>query len=103
MTSKTSLTFQKIRRVKTSPTTDFVVSQVSELISRGELRPGDRLPPERELALRLGISRPSLRAGLRSLIAMSVLRARQGSGTYIAEGPPHLDNEPLPMLAAQNS
>ena len=100
MTSKTSLTFQKIRRVKTSPTTDFVVSQVSELISRGELRPGDRLPPERELALRLGISRPSLRAGLRSLIAMGILRARQGSGTYIAEGPPQLDSEPLRMLAA---
>ena len=100
MTSKTSLTFQKIRRVKASPTTDFVVAQVSELISRGELRPGDRLPPERELALRLGISRPSLRAGLRSLIAMGILRARQGSGTYIAEGPPQLDSEPLRMLAA---
>ena len=99
MTSKTSLAFQKIRRVNTSPTTDFVVAQVSELISRGELRPGDRLPPERELALRLGISRPSLRAGLRSLIAMGILRARQGSGTFIAEGPPQLDSEPLRMLA----
>jgi len=38
-----------------------------EVISCGELRPGDRLSPERELALRLGVSRPSLRAGLRSL------------------------------------
>ena len=71
-----------------------------EVISCGELRPGDRLSPERELALRLGVSRPSLRAGLRSLIAMGILRARQGSGSYIAEGPPALDSKPLSLLAA---
>jgi len=86
-------------RYTTAPTTDYV-SQMREVISRGELRPGDRLPPERELALRLGVSRPSLRAGLRSLIAMGILRARQGSGSYIAEGPPALDSKPLSLLAA---
>lgn len=100
MTSKKLLAFQKIKRVDSAPTTDYVVSQMHEVISRGELRPGDRLPPERELALRLGVSRPSLRAGLRSLIAMGILRTKQGSGTYIAEGPPALDSEPLRLLAA---
>lgn len=100
MTSKHPPTFQKIRRAKTAATTDFVVTQISELITRGELKPGDRLPPERDLAIRFGISRPSLRAGLRSLIAMGILRARQGSGTFIAEGPPVLDSQPLRMLAA---
>jgi GntR family transcriptional repressor for pyruvate dehydrogenase complex len=100
MTSKPPLTFQKMRRANTAATTDFVVAQISELIARGDLKPGDRLPPERDLAARIGISRPSLRAGLRSLIAMGILRARQGSGTYIAEGPPTLDSEPLRMLAA---
>lgn len=100
MTSKKPQIFQKIRRIDPGPTTDQVVAQISDLISRGELRPGDRLPPERELSQRLGISRPSLRAGLRSLIAMGILRARQGSGTFIAEGPPALDSQPLRMLAA---
>ncbi|HZS09629.1 MAG TPA: FadR/GntR family transcriptional regulator [Blastocatellia bacterium] len=81
-------------------TTEQVVAQVHELIRHGRLHPGDRLPPEREFAKQLGISRPSLRAGLRSLIAMGVLRARQGSGTFVAEGPPTLDSGQLSLLAA---
>lgn len=71
-----------------------------EMINRGELRPGDRLPAERELARLLGISRPSLRAGLRSLSAMGVLKSVHGSGTFISDGPPALESEPLSMLAA---
>jgi GntR family transcriptional repressor for pyruvate dehydrogenase complex len=41
-----------------------VVSQLREMIHKGELRPGDRLPPERDLAKQLGVSRPTLRAGI---------------------------------------
>jgi GntR family transcriptional repressor for pyruvate dehydrogenase complex len=81
-------------------TTEQVVAQIHAMIAHGELRAGDRLPPERELAKQLGISRPSLRAGLRSLIAMGVLRSRHGSGTFIAEGPPALESQSLTMLAA---
>lgn len=92
--------FHRIERAEASLTTDQVVDQIRDLISRGELCPGDQLPPERDLAQRLGISRPSLRAGLRSLIATGILRARQGSGTFIVEGPPSLDSEPLRLLAA---
>jgi GntR family transcriptional repressor for pyruvate dehydrogenase complex len=73
---------------------------VYELIKRDELKPGDRLPPERELAKELGISRPSLRSGLSSLMSMGVLKSRQGAGTFIAAGPPVLDSEPLRLLAA---
>jgi GntR family transcriptional regulator, transcriptional repressor for pyruvate dehydrogenase complex len=80
--------------------TEQVVARVYELIKREELKPGDRLPPERELAKDLGISRPSLRSGLSSLISMGVLRSRQGAGTFIADGPPVLDSEPLRLLAA---
>jgi len=80
--------------------TEEVVTQVREMIRHGKLRPGDRLPPERDLAKQLGISRASLRTGLRFLSAIGVLTSRHGSGTYIATGPPALDSEPLSMLAA---
>lgn len=79
---------------------EMVVDFVRGQIERGEVRPGDRLPPERELAQRIGVSRPSVRAGLRSLAAMSVVLTRHGSGTYIADGPPQLDSRPLSLLAS---
>jgi len=77
-----------------------VVDHVRGRIERGELRQGDRLPPERELAQHIGVSRPSVRAGLRSLSAMGVVHTRHGSGTYIADGPPQLDSRPLSLLAS---
>src|SRR5262245_3795262 len=80
--------------------TDQVVAFVRDLIVRGRLRPGDRLPGERELATRFGVSRPSVRAGLHALAAMGVVRSRHGSGTYIPDGPPALGSEPLSFLAA---
>ena len=64
--------------VRSGQTTEQVVARVYELIKREDLKPGDRLPPERELSKQLGISRPSLRAGLSSLISMGVLQSRQG-------------------------
>lgn len=81
-------------------TAEIVVRHVRGLIDRGELRPGDRLPPERELAVQLGVSRPSVRAGLRSLSAIGVLQTRHGAGTFITDGPPTLGSEPLSFLAA---
>jgi len=80
--------------------TDQVVAFVRDLIDRGRLRPGDRLPAERELATRIGVSRPSVRAGLHALAAMGVVKSRHGSGTYIPDGPPSLGSEPLSFLAA---
>jgi GntR family transcriptional repressor for pyruvate dehydrogenase complex len=77
-----------------------VVRHVRQLIERGALKPGDRLPAERVLAGEIGVSRPSLRAGLRALAAMGVVQARHGSGTYITGGPITLVPEPLRMLAA---
>lgn len=80
--------------------TEQVVSHVRGLIERGKLRPGDRLPAERDLALQIGVSRPTVRAGLRALGAMGVVRSKHGSGTYIQDGPPTLGTEPLSFLAA---
>jgi GntR family transcriptional repressor for pyruvate dehydrogenase complex len=80
--------------------TQHVVTHVRALIEHGELRPGDRLPAERDLARQIGVSRPTVRAGLRALAAMGVVQSRHGSGTYIPDGPPMLGSEPLSFLAA---
>jgi GntR family transcriptional repressor for pyruvate dehydrogenase complex len=77
-----------------------VVAHVRQLIDRGALGPGARLPPERDLAVQVGVSRPTVRAGLRTLAALGVVRSRRGSGTYIPEGPPTLGAEALSFLAA---
>jgi GntR family transcriptional regulator, transcriptional repressor for pyruvate dehydrogenase complex len=76
-----------------------VVAHVRDLISSGDFKPGDRLPAERELALQIGVSRPSVRAGLQALAAMGVVESRRGSGTYISTGPPMLSSGPLQLLA----
>jgi GntR family transcriptional regulator, transcriptional repressor for pyruvate dehydrogenase complex len=72
---------------------------VRDLVVRGELRPGNRLPAERELAILLGVSRPTVRAGLKGLAAMGTVHTRHGAGTYITEAPV-LRSEPLNLLAA---
>ena len=77
-----------------------VVEHVRGLISSGEVKPGDRLPPERELARKLKISRSSLRAGIGFLSAMGVLKSRHGAGTFVSSGPPALDSSSLTVLGA---
>lgn len=69
------------------------------MIESGELKPGDRLPAERELAEHFNVSRASLRAALHSIAGMGLLQFRHGSGTYITDGPPVLDEGPLSLLA----
>jgi GntR family transcriptional repressor for pyruvate dehydrogenase complex len=85
---------------KTLNSTQQVIGHVRELIERGELRPGDRLPPERDLATQIGVSRPTVSAAIRALAAMGVVQSRQGSGTYIPAGPPALLSEPLRFQTA---
>lgn len=59
-----------------------------ELVSSGALRPGDRLPSERELASRLGVSRPTLREAVRGLVIMGLLETRHGAGTFVVRTAP---------------
>ena len=79
---------------------EVVVTRVRALIDAGTVQSGDRLPPERDLARQLGVSRPSVRSGLKSLAAMGIVQIRQGAGTFITAGPPVLASEPLSFLAA---
>lgn len=82
------------------PATERVTGYLRRQIERGELKPGDRLPPERELASRIGVSRPTVRSALRSLVAMRIVDSRHGFGTYMSDGPPTLDKAPLQMMAS---
>jgi GntR family transcriptional repressor for pyruvate dehydrogenase complex len=69
--------------VKTLSLVDSASRRVAAMILDGTLRAGDKLPPERELAARLGISRGALREALRSLEYVGMLQARVGSGRYV--------------------
>jgi GntR family transcriptional regulator, transcriptional repressor for pyruvate dehydrogenase complex len=63
--------------------TDEAILKIKEMIVSGELRPGDRLPREADLAARLGLARNSLREAVRVLSVMRILDVRQGDGTYV--------------------
>ncbi|KPQ14931.1 MAG: GntR family transcriptional regulator, transcriptional repressor for pyruvate dehydrogenase complex [Rhodobacteraceae bacterium HLUCCO18] len=73
--------FQRIEAEKLSHS---VVRQIEQLILRGILRPGERLPSERELSERLGVSRPSLREAVSELQSRGLLATRAGAGIYVA-------------------
>jgi GntR family transcriptional repressor for pyruvate dehydrogenase complex len=63
--------------------TDVVLQGIKSMITSGDLGPGSRLPIEKDLAISLGVSRGSLREGVRALCIMGVLETRQGDGTYV--------------------
>jgi GntR family transcriptional repressor for pyruvate dehydrogenase complex len=83
--------------------TELVVERIKELLERGELKAGSRLPPERELADMLSISRPSLRTALKALSVMGIIRAKPGAGTYIAESIPEVFTEPMHFMTLINN
>jgi GntR family transcriptional regulator, transcriptional repressor for pyruvate dehydrogenase complex len=62
---------------------DQIASRLIALITEQQLKAGDRLPPERELAATMGVSRSSLREALRALAMLGVAEMRQGDGTYL--------------------
>jgi GntR family transcriptional repressor for pyruvate dehydrogenase complex len=64
-----------------------VVNHIRALIENGTLQPGDKIPPEREFAHSLNISRASLRTGIGYLAAMGVMKVRHGVGTFVTDGP----------------
>ena len=74
--------FEKVTPEKLSTA---VTRQIEKLILRGILRPGERLPAERELAEKLGVSRPSLREAVADLQAKGLLSTRAGAGVYVAD------------------
>lgn len=79
--------------------TDEAILRIKEMIVQGELRPGQRLPPEKELSERLGLSRNSLREAVKALDMMRVLDVRRGDGTYVTSLEPRLLLEAMTFVA----
>jgi GntR family transcriptional repressor for pyruvate dehydrogenase complex len=77
-----------------------VVNHIRKLIEDGTLQPGDKIPPEREFAQMLNISRASLRTGIGYLAAMGVMKVRHGVGTFVADGPPELGKSSFDLMGA---
>ena len=74
--------FETINPPKVS---DAIVSQIEQLILEGVLKPGERLPPERELAQQLNVSRPSLREAITALKSRGLLQSRRGGGNFVVD------------------
>jgi GntR family transcriptional repressor for pyruvate dehydrogenase complex len=70
--------------------TDEAILKIKEMIISGALGPGDRLPPEKELSERLGLSRSSMREAVKALEVIRVLDVRRGDGTYVTSLEPRL-------------
>lgn len=70
--------------------TDEAIVKIKDMIITGELAPGDRLPPEKELSERLGLSRNSMREAVKALEVIRVLDVRRGDGTYVTSLEPRL-------------
>lgn len=78
--------------------TDEAIFKIKEMILSGEIGPGDRLPPEKELSDRLGLSRSSMREAIKALEVIRVLDVRRGDGTYVTSLEPRLLLEALSFV-----
>lgn len=92
--------FKPIRPKKIS---EEIVCQIKELIAKGELSPGDRIPSERDLATELGVSRPTVREALMALEMMGFVEARQGGGTFVRSLADNTMADPLASLIEDKS
>ena len=70
--------------------TDEAILKIKDMILTGELGPGDRLPPEKELSERLGLSSSSMREAVKALEVIRILDVRRGDGTYVTSLEPRL-------------
>ncbi|MGD9975699.1 MAG: FadR/GntR family transcriptional regulator [Desulfatirhabdiaceae bacterium] len=72
-----------LKPIKPKRISDQVFDQLRELIFRGEMKPGDQILPERDLAEAMNVSRTSIRDAINKLVVMGLLEQRQGQGTFI--------------------
>ena len=88
--------------VKPKRISDDIVKQLSSLISNGKLQPGEKLPPERELAKSLNVSRVSLREALNTLQGMGLIEIQQGNRTFVRPMTTRSINDPFLLFCKES-
>ena len=88
----------EFQAVKVSRVSDSIVKQIEDMILEGLLKPGERLPPERELAEQLSVSRPSLREATVILESKGLVTVKRGGGTFVRDVAGATITEPLSSL-----
>lgn len=102
ITSTTSQVINELEPVRRTKVYEEVAERIRRLIVDGRLRPGDKLPPERELSERFGVSRTSVRDAIRVLDLTGLLEPRQGEGTVVRELTPDALAQPLASILVHN-
>jgi GntR family transcriptional repressor for pyruvate dehydrogenase complex len=75
---------KSLKEVVTEKPVDLIIRQIKELLITGQLKPGDRLPPERKLSEKFGVGRTHVRDAIRKLEFYGILKTRPQSGTFVA-------------------
>jgi GntR family transcriptional regulator, transcriptional repressor for pyruvate dehydrogenase complex len=84
--------------VRTSRLYEQIVQQIEESIVKGDLKPGDQLPAERDLAQRFGVSRTAVREAVKALREKGLVEAYSGRGTFITDGTTQAVRQSLDLM-----
>src|SRR3984885_2923957 len=90
------------RAVKTSRLYEQIVQQVEDSILKGQLKPGDQLPAERDLAQRFGVSRTAVREAVKTLREKGLVEAYSGRGTFVTDGTSQAIRQSLDLMIRIN-
>src|ERR1700688_3727564 len=90
------------RIVKTSRLYEQIVQQVEASILKGQLKPGDQLPAERDLAQRFGVSRTAVREAVKTLREKGLVEAYSGRGTFVTNGTSQAIRQSLDLMIRIN-
>jgi GntR family transcriptional repressor for pyruvate dehydrogenase complex len=88
----------ELKPIKVKRASDQIFEQLRDLIFRGELKAGEQLAPERELAQAFGVSRPTVREALNKLVTMGLVEHRQGQGTFVRSHEATREHNPLAAI-----
>ena len=91
-----------VKPIRKKGVPEEIINEIKGLIEKGYLIPGNKLPPERELAKMLNVSRPSLREALYALSVLGITENRAGDGTYLSESTDNWHLEPFNILFTIN-
>ena len=84
--------FRAVQKIRVS---EEIIEQIRDLITSGRMKPGDRLPAERELAQAFSVGRSAVREAIRALESLGIVEARAGEGTFMATPPGSQGRDPI--------